>query len=91
MQPTVFGEKVLGKQPGQQDHFVENMAAHLDKALPIVHKRLIGTSVKISPLSNLTILIILLTFATDRDFRMFTRISPKLAKRIERALSTSAP
>lgn len=39
VQPRDFWDNVLGIQPGQQDHFVENVAAHLGKALPAVQKR----------------------------------------------------
>ncbi|WBW73606.1 catalase [Schizosaccharomyces osmophilus] len=38
-QPRAFWERVLGKQPGQQDNFVKNVAGHLSKAVPVVRQR----------------------------------------------------
>ncbi|EPX70420.1 catalase [Schizosaccharomyces octosporus yFS286] len=38
-QPRAFWERVLGKQPGQQDNFVNNVAGHLSGAVPEVRER----------------------------------------------------
>lgn len=42
-QPREFWEKVLGKQPGQQEQLISNVAGHLGKADPAVWEATFGT------------------------------------------------
>lgn len=42
VQAREFWDNVLGTQPGQQEHLVQNVAAHLGKALPAVQKPTLG-------------------------------------------------
>ncbi|KAK4142886.1 catalase-domain-containing protein [Dichotomopilus funicola] len=48
-QPREFGEKVLGKQPGQQEQLVSNVAGHLGKADPAVWEATFDMFSRVTP------------------------------------------
>lgn len=83
IQPKMLWD-VMGKQPGQQDNFISNVAAHLSGAIPEVQKETISEfycfyrKKKKKKKHNCGMLI--------HTIELFNRVDPEIGQRIEKAL-----